>query len=216
MNEAVTRACALSNGEYAVLVTSTGGGFSALNGFALTRWQPDPAAIGDGTRIFLRDLENGKYWSLSDGHESGIRVLADRIEQSCLQDGISVHTSLRVARDRNAEVRTIRVVNHGERTRRLDVTTYAEIALNTPAADAAHPAFSKLFVQTAFDPARAALIAWRRLRSPDDRPLWLAQRLTGAREHETDRTRFIGRTRSAATPAALSSTAALSGSVGTV
>src|SRR5687767_589785 len=122
MNEAVTRACALSNGDYAVLVTDTGGGFSALNGFALTRWQPDPAAIGEGLRIYMRDLDSGVFWSLSDAQECGIRVLGDRIEQWSSQSGIAVHSSLRIAHDRNVEQRVIRVTNHSDHARRLDLT----------------------------------------------------------------------------------------------
>lgn len=216
MSNLTTRAHALSNGEYAVLVTATGGGYSALRGLAITRWQPDPHAVGDGVRIYLRDLESGAFWALCEGAACGVRVHDEQIEQWCEQDGLAVHSVLRVANERNAELRTLRIVNHSARTRRFDLTTYAELSLNTLAADAAHPAFSKLFIQTEFDEARRALIAWRRLRSPDDTPLWVAQRLTGAREYETDRARFIGRTRSVTHPLAMSQESALSGSVGTV
>ena len=66
----------------------------------------------------------------------------------------------------DAELRHLTLRNTGAVTRTLEITTYAELALNTPAADAAHPAFSKLFVQTGWDPARNALVAWRRPRSP--------------------------------------------------
>ena len=42
------------------------------------------------------------------------------------------------------------------------------------AADAAHPAFSKMFVQTEFDAGAGALLATRRPRSAADAPLWAA------------------------------------------
>jgi hypothetical protein len=215
MSKATTTVRVISNGDYAVLVTASGGGYSALRGLALTRWQPDPSADDDGQRIYIRDVGSGEYWSLSDGTCS-VTVYDDHLEETCEHDGILVTSIIRVDRDRSAETRTIRVTNQSGRERTIDVTTYAELSLNSAAADAAHPAFAKLFVQTAFDAGRNVLIAWRRLRSPDDRALWVGQRLTGAVEYETDRTRFIGRTRTASNPAALNSRAPLSGNTGTV
>ena len=52
------------------------------------------------------------------------------------------------APDDDAEVRVVTVVNHGERPRDLDVTSYAEVCLNHRRADQAHPAFAKLFLET--------------------------------------------------------------------
>src|SRR5690606_6338391 len=104
--------------------------------------------------------------------------------------------------------------------RRLEITTCAAGVLNTPAADAAHPAFSRSFVQTAFDEERRAHFAWRRLRSPGDRPLWFGHRLAAGAdaevEYETDRARFIGRGRSAGNPEALRTRERLSGTTGSV
>ena len=79
----------------------------------------------------------------------------------------------------NAAARSGRLTieNASGRARRLDVTTYAELVLNTPVADAAHPAFSKLFVQTEWDDASQALLAKRRLRATDDEPLWVIHTL---------------------------------------
>ncbi len=57
-----------------------------------------------------------------------------------------------VSPEDDAEVRRISITNHGSRTREIDITSYAELVLARPADDAAHPAFSKMFVQTEFDP----------------------------------------------------------------
>jgi cyclic beta-1,2-glucan synthetase len=134
-----------------------------------------------------------------------------------------------VSPDDDIEMRRIILHNEGPAARTIEVTTYAELALNTLAGDAAHPAFSKLFVQTAHDPAREALVAWRRRRSPEDQPLWAMHRLLSdstatATAHETDRARFIGRGRDRHSPAALAcpgraeggTAAPLSGTVGNV
>ena len=47
------------------------------------------------------------------------------------------------------------------------MTTSAEVVLHDPAADASHPAFSKLFVQTEWDAERRAVLARRRPRGSD-------------------------------------------------
>ena len=67
MSEAIVKAAVLSNGEYGVLMTARGGGYSAYRGVALTRWQPDPLAVADGVVIYLRDLDAHRYWLLGDG-----------------------------------------------------------------------------------------------------------------------------------------------------
>src|SRR5688572_13145367 len=137
MNKASTTVRVISNGDYAALVTASGGGYSALRGLALTRWQPDPFDDDEGQRIYVRDAETGAYWSLSDGNCSVV-VYDDHVEQSCEYDGILVTCTIRVDRDRHAETRTIRLTNQRESARAIDVTTYSELSLNTAAADAAH------------------------------------------------------------------------------
>ena len=43
------------------------------------------------------------------------------------------------------------LVNHGNRPREVELTSFAEICLNHRRADQAHPAFAKLFLETEFD-----------------------------------------------------------------
>ena len=81
--------------------------------------------------------------------------------------------------------------------------------LATPAADAAHPAFSNLFVQTQLVRERQAILCTRRPRSGGERPPWMMHLMTvhgtavGAASYETGRAEFIGRGRSVADPAAM-------------
>ncbi len=98
-------------------------------------------------------------------------------------------------------MRRLAITNQGPRTREIDVTTYVEIALAAPAADLAHPAFGKLFLETEYVPASSALLCHRRPRGPADAPLWavhvlsLEGRTQGPIEWETDRAQFLGRGR---------------------
>ena len=62
-------------------------------------------------------------------------------------------TTLEVRRLAGGRRRGAPRVDHaivGTRAREIELTSYAELVLAPPAADAAHPAFSKLFVQTEF------------------------------------------------------------------
>src|SRR5262249_40900654 len=84
------------------------------------------------------------------------------------------------------------------------------------------PAFVKLFLETDFVPAFGALLARRRPRGADQKPLWAlhmsaAQGLEwGALEYETDRVRFLGRGRTPGNPVALGAGTRLSGTTGPV
>ena len=70
-----------------------------------------------------------------------------------------------------------------------------ELALAPHAADKAHPAFSKMFIETERTPDDI-LLAQRRPRSPEEPPVWAAHFLVGAPgslQYETDRAKFLGR-----------------------
>ena len=124
--------------------------------------------------------------------------------------------------DDDVELRRVRLTNLSGRRRTLSATSYAEIVLAAAGADSAHPAFSKLFVETGIDPALHAIFATRRPSAPGDPTPWLFHLArvsdSAATEfsYETDRMRFIGRGRSTVDPAALCDDAALSGSAGPV
>src|SRR5205807_1869189 len=98
--------------------------------------------------------------------------------------------------------------------------SYLEVVLAPQAADVAHPAFGKLFLETEWDAAHQALLARRRPRSADQQPVWalhvLAADAPGDVTVETDRARFLGRGRTPAAPAALDAGAILSGTTGPV
>jgi cyclic beta-1,2-glucan synthetase len=218
------RAVLLGNARYALLVTQHGGGFSAMEGLAITRWAPDPLGDPAGPLMYLRDLESGEAWPLivqPGGRGSiALRANAATAQIASVHAGIFATLTIGAAGEAPLEVRHVKVENHSGRARLLELSTYAELVLNSPAADAGHPAFSKLFVQTDA-PAPDTLSAWRRLRSPDDAPLHVAQRLvadfsTGRIEYETDRMRFLGRARGPGAPAALHCQSPLSGTIGNV
>ena len=127
-----------------------------------------------------------------------------------------------VSPEDDAEVRRVSITNHGTAVRDLELTSYAEVVLAPDAADAAHPAFSKLFVQTEFVASIGAILATRRARVTGEAALWAAHiavvegATAGPLQFETDRARFLGRGRGIRTPVAVIDGRPLSNTAGAV
>ena len=221
---ATPRGRILGNGRYWTLLTSSGTGGAWLGDEALTSWRGDRVEDADGWFVYLRDLEGGVFWSLGRQPvpavpeayrtEDGPGWLA--IERH--DHGMASRMDAWVDPDDSAECRRITLHNRTAHPRALDLTSYLEVVLLEARHHAAHPAFSKLFVQTEFVAERRVLLAHRRPRSPDERHAWLAHAVLGPgpASHETDRGRFLGRGRGPAAPLALVSREPLSGTVGDV
>ncbi len=218
----------LSNGRMTTMLTAAGAGQIRRGALALTRWREDPTCDDHGTGIFLRDLDDGRVWSAAyypcgvDADSYDVTFHEDRAE-FVRRDGTMVTgLDILISAEDDAEVRRLTITNEGSQTRHLDVTSYLELALCPQAADVAHPAFTKLFVQTEYLPGCDALIATRRRRNPEEAEIWLGHMLVvegngdGVNSFETDRARFLGRGRSLRDAVAMQPSHVLSGSTGTV
>jgi cellobiose phosphorylase len=212
------------NGRYRALLTSSGTGGAWLGEQALTSWRGDRIEDEDGWFVYLRDLEDGAFWSLG-GRPVPVAAEAYDVEDGPgwmsferRDRGIASRMVVWVDAADAVECRTITLHNLTERPRTLDLTSYLEVVLHDPRHHAAHPGFSKLFVQTEFLPDREVLVARRRPRGAEERHPWLAHaaRGKGLLSHESDRGRFIGRGRGPWAPHALVSRAPLSGTTGDV
>ena len=218
----------LSNGEYTVMVTPAGSGFSTCRDLDVTHWREDPTLEGGGQFFYIRDITRGKLWSAAF---QPVRTTADAFEAVFSTDkaefrrvdgDIETHLDVVVSPEKKVEVRRLTLSNRGHQVVDLEVTSFAEIVLCPRAADLAHPVFQKLFLETESIPNRAALLCRRRPRAANQKPVWAIQVLatdqagTDPPEFETDRARFIGRRRTVADPAALDKGAKLSGTVGPV
>ena len=53
----------LSNGQYHVMVTHAGGGYSRWRDFQVTRWREDTTRDWWGSFCYLRDVDSGAVWS---------------------------------------------------------------------------------------------------------------------------------------------------------
>ncbi len=218
----------LSNGRYHVLVTSAGGGYSRWRDLAVTRWREDATRDCWGAFIYLRDPATEEFWSTAyqptlrdtEGYEA--IFTQSRAEFRHRHSSLEIHTQISVSPEDDVELRRVTLTNRSEVERVIELTSYAEVVLAHPASDAAHPAFSNLFVQTEFEPDSSAILCTRRARSEDEKPPWLLHLMVsrdgggGEISCETDHSKFIGRGGSLANPAAMRTTGPLSNTVGPV
>ena len=236
-NTAVPEVHLLSNGRYHVAITAAGGGYSRWGELAITRWDEDAARDSHGAFCYLRDTASGDFWSTThqptlkpaasyeavflqgraefrrrDGAASGRPPASVAGSLEAIEDGsatIDTHVEIAVSPEDDIELRRVTLTNRGAARRTIELTSYGEVVLATPAADAAHPAFSNLFVQTEILRQRHAILCTRRPRSGSEQPPWLFHLMTteantaGAPSFSTSRGEFIGRGRNPMDPAAL-------------
>jgi cyclic beta-1,2-glucan synthetase len=218
----------LSNGRYHVVVSNAGGGYSRWRDLAVTRWREDATRDCWGTFIYLRDMATGEFWSaahqpcgLASKRYECIFTQA-RAEFRQQHAGLEIHTEISVSPEDDVELRRVTLTNHSSAERTLEITSYAEVVIASAASDASHPAFSNLFVQSEFLQPRPAVLCTRRPRSQEENPPWFLNLLAqqggkqGEVTCETDRTRFIGRGKNLAAPAALEGAGPLSNTTGPV
>jgi cyclic beta-1,2-glucan synthetase len=218
----------LSNGRYHVMITNSGGGYSRWKDIAVTRWREDGTRDHWGTFCYIRDTVSGKFWSTAyqptlKPPEKYEAIFSEaRVEFRRRDHDIDTHTEIAVSPEDDAEVRRVRIVNRSQNRRTIEITSYAEVVLASPAADALHPAFGNLFVQTEIVPQRQAILCTRRPRSLDEPAPWMFHLMSvhgaevGEVSYETDRMRFIGRGNTVADPQAISGSGEMSDSQGSV
>jgi len=219
----------LSNGRYHVMVTNAGGGYSRWQNLALTRWREDVTRDNWGTFFYIKDVGSGHSWSTTwqplcqdlDRYEG--TYSQGMAEFRAVKDQIEVHTKISVSPEDDIELRRMTVTNFSRSNRILELTSYAEVVLLEPRAETGHPVYQGLFMQTELLPHKAAILCTRRPRSAEEHWPWLfhamivrGQSAGPPPSFETDRSRFIGRGRTPASPSALTKPGSLSNSTGNV
>lgn len=214
----------LSNSKYSLMITNAGGGYSRLENIEINRWRADTTRDAWGSFFYIKDILSGEIWSAAyqptetAGQEYSVNFKSDKAEFRRKDHQMETVTEIVISPEDNAEVRLITLTNHSNETRRLEITSYLELSLAPHLTDRAHPCFNKLFIETEALPEVPALLAFRRLRSPSDTPIWalhvLSANSDGNVQYDTDRSEFIGRGNSLKRPAALEKI--LSSTVGTV
>ncbi|MET3659939.1 GH36-type glycosyl hydrolase domain-containing protein [Aquamicrobium ahrensii] len=216
----------MSTGHYSMMVTATGSGYSRWGDLAITRWQPDPVEDRMGSYIFLRDADSDEWWSATvepkraPGEVAQTYFSDDKATFAKSVQSLRSEVECIVISEGHGEGRRVTLHNDGSIDRYIEVTSFAELVLAPEASDNAHPAFSKMFVETEIAENKGAIFARRKKRDPSEPDIVAVHFVTDptglARdtEAETDRRAFIGRGRTIADPAAMEPGARLSGHSG--
>ena len=220
----------LSNGSYNVLLSNMGGGYSSWMDVDLTRWQPDGVLDSWGTWVYIQELglgaqKEGRLWSAGHqpipGNAADMQVtfFAHMAVFRRTENEIASTMEVTVVPDDPVEIRRIHLQNNDDSPHDLRLTSYGEVILAPQAADARHPAFNKLFIESEFLPELNLQIFKRRPRSNQETTIFMGHMLVvegsqAIARHEADRYGFIGRDRTSHNPAALTSEQYLTGTTG--
>ncbi|MGZ9224224.1 MAG: GH36-type glycosyl hydrolase domain-containing protein, partial [Anaerolineales bacterium] len=205
----------LSNGNYSLLITAAGSGYSRWREVDLTRWRADTTLDHYGTWVYVEDIETGQLWSAGyqptavRPDKQNVLFYPHTAEFTRRDKDISTQMRITIAPDADVEIRRLILTNHGAASRDLALTSYAEVILSPQSADERHPAYNKLFIESEYLADENILLFRRRPRSAQEKPVYLAHlivdeendlKITG---YETDRRRFLGRGHTPRDPAAL-------------
>lgn len=218
----------MSNSKYQVMVTNSGGGYSRWKDISVTRWREDGTCDNRGVFCYIKDIESGWIWSntyqpvQTEPKSFNAVFTQGHAEFRRRDDGFETKTDIVVSPEDDVEIRRIRLTNKTTGTKTLELTSYAEVVLAPAAADASHPAFSNLFVQTEILAGYPAIVCTRRPRSIHEMPPWMFHLMTVqgsesiAVSFETDRMKFIGRNQHLSNPLAMQGNQPLSDTEGSV
>ncbi|MDZ7842854.1 MAG: glucoamylase family protein [Gammaproteobacteria bacterium] len=205
----------LSNGHYTLVLDSAGGGCSSWDGIALTRSGFGAAGDVPGQWVYVKDLDDESLLSIGRdpvGPQAGpctVQVGPHVASYQRRGRELLCQMDIALSSQHDIEARRIVIRNESDRSRRILVAAYAELAMSPPGDFLRHPAFARLFVESECLESESMLLYRRRPRSSLEKPLYLAHTVlaqpgTGYRfAWETDRMRFIGRGGHAGDPAIL-------------
>ena len=208
-------------------MTNSGGGETRYGDIVINRWRSDPTLDDYGQWCYLRDVTAGRIWSASyqpvcvEPAWYRVELNADNAVFTRRDGDIETRMEIFVSVSNATEVRRITLTNHSGDNHDIELTSYGELVITSGYADRHHPAFQNLFVQTEWIAERNAILAMRRPRSSENKPIWFGHTVSVADairpvSCETNRTHFIGRGRSVRNPAAMDNPGDLSGTVGAV
>ena len=207
----------LSNGSFSTVITHSGSGYAKTGGITLNGWKADATTDPLGLFFYIKDVESGEFWS---GMHQPVKRKPDRYDTwfhngkvicSRVDNWIETTSEICVSPDHPIELRKLTFTNYSDCKRVLEITSYAEVILNGLAHHNAHPAFSKLFIETEYLEKNHAILAKRRPRSEDESPAYLIHTFACSNQihvvkpvgFETERSNFIGKGRSLSNPIAL-------------
>lgn len=199
----------IANPTFGTMVGETGAGFTWYGNSQrnrLTGWSNDPVLDPAMEALYLRDEESGVFWSPTAApireesayrarHGAGYSVFEHN------SNGIEQELTVFVPVDGNGgkpvKLQRLRLTNASGRRRRLSITYYVELTLGE------NRESSQMHVMTSWDDDAQALLAHNRYHPEYAERVTFVAITPQAESYGGDRTVFIGRNRSLASPAAM-------------
>lgn len=159
----------ICNGDYGLVESQTGGGFSWRENAQLsriTRWEQDLIKDNWGKYLYLRDRESGEFWSgtwkpcmnkfdlFEVRHGLGYSVLTSRFNKIKTEKTIFVDVKDPV------EIWLVRLTNEDSKPRKLSAFSYFEWCLGN--SNDTHREFHKTFIETEIDERNHCLYGLKR------------------------------------------------------
>jgi hypothetical protein len=125
----------LSNGNYHIMVTNAGGGYSRWKNIAITRWREDISCDNWGSFCYIRDMESNLFWSSSfqptlQQSENYEAVFSEgRAEFRRRDFSLETHTEIVVSPEDDIQLKRVQITNRSRKKRIIEITSYAEVVL---------------------------------------------------------------------------------------
>lgn len=187
------------------VVSESGGAYTWVGNaheFRLTTWHNDPVCDTSGEALYLRDEESGVYWSPSPLPASGRTGYLCRhgfgytVFEHC-EVGISSELTTYVAMDAPVKFLVVKLRNESTRTRSLSLTGYWELVLGE-----SRPSHL-MHIVTESDPGTCAVFARNAYGRECANRVVFAHASGRDRSLSGNRTEFLGRNGTLATPSAM-------------
>lgn len=195
----------LSSGNYSLLITNRGSGYSKKDDIFLNRWRRDFHTRQYGSFIYIKDLTHNKYWSATyeptrvEPDEYNVKFSNDKVTFYRKDGFIETKMDIVLLSEDEGEIRKIKLTNNGDEDVLIEVMSYFELVGDRLESDMAHPVFNNLFVKTEVVPEYEALIGYRKKRNETMNPTWIVHSVKDEEssqegfQYETNRGNFIGR-----------------------
>lgn len=178
----------ISNGEYTMVVTDTGASFSMFRGIDITRRSAD--LLRNPIGVYAVADFDGNVFSLTTAPEySGERLVRRRVEFNsngavfkARFKGFEASMRACVHGQIPCELRMVELENMTQKKETATLLFYLEPTLAKTSDEAAHPAFSRIFLNASYRPDTKMLIFARRPRG-NELPAFLA---IGLCEHDVN------------------------------
>jgi cyclic beta-1,2-glucan synthetase len=205
----------IANAQFGTIVSESGSAYTWSENsheFRLTPWYNDPVTGASGEAVYVRDEESGRFWSPSPFPARGRNSYVARhgFGYSMFEyeeDGIVTELSLYVATDAPVKFVRLKLTNRSGRPRQLSITGYWEWVLGELRDR------SLMHVVTEVDAISGALFARNPYSTEFGDRIAIVDCSEALRSVTGDRTEFLGRNGTPASPAAMRRVR-LSGQVG--